>query len=130
MEPREVVRPSGRVDMPALVGRVLAGGIVASLALLSTGLLWQWIATGRLGFDYTLPRTSIARFVAGEVTGALHQGWSPRRLVNFGIIVLLLTPYLRVLLSMIYFSLVERNYKYAAMTGFVSTVLSTTLFLR
>ena len=43
---------------------------------------------------------------------------------------LLLTPYVRVLASMLYFALVERNLKYSVFTAFVLLVLTYSLFLR
>jgi len=43
---------------------------------------------------------------------------------------LLLTPYARVLASMLYFALVERNRKYTAFTTFVLLTLTYSLFLR
>ena len=77
--------------MDVLVGKVLSTGVVTSVVLLATGLVWQWVSTGRLGFDYTLPRENIVRFAAGEVSGVLHEGWRPTRLVNLGIVALLMT---------------------------------------
>jgi len=130
MESPAIPRPKASFDMDALVGRVLSTGVIASVLLLSTGLVWQWVAAGRLGFDYTLPRENIVRFITGEVVGMVREGLGPTRFVNLGIIVLMLTPYLRVLLSMLYFIIVARNYKYAAITGFVCSVLTYSLFLR
>ena len=42
---------------------------------------------------------------------------------------LLLTPYVRVLASLLYFAFAARNWKYALFTGFVLAVLSYSLFL-
>jgi|KBSSwiStaDraftv2_1062776.scaffolds.fasta_scaffold977008_2 uncharacterized membrane protein len=130
MESPAAARPRTSFDMDTLVGTVLSTGVIASVALLSIGIVWQWIAIGKLGLDYTLPRINVVRFISGEVLGMLHEGFGPTRFVNLGIIVLMLTPYLRVLLSMFYFILVARNYKYATITAFVCTVLTFTLFLR
>jgi uncharacterized membrane protein len=130
MEPIMEPRQKGKFDMDALVGTILSTGVITSVLLLSAGLAWQWIASGSFGFDYTLPRENIVRFIAGEVTGTLREGFRPVRLVNLGIIVLMLTPYVRVVLSAAYFALVERNVKYTAITGFVGSVLTYSLFLR
>ena len=43
---------------------------------------------------------------------------------------LLLTPLVRVLASLLFFALAERNWKYALFTGFVLAVLTYSLFLR
>jgi uncharacterized membrane protein len=53
----------------------------------------------------------------------------PRLLVNLGIGVLLLTPYVRVLASLVYFATVERDPKYALFTAFVLAVLTYSLLL-
>ena len=42
----------------------------------------------------------------------------------------MLTPYVRVLVSILYFAFSERNWKYALFTGFVFSVLTFSLFLR
>jgi uncharacterized membrane protein len=41
----------------------------------------------------------------------------------------MLTPYIRVLASLLYFAFVERNRKYTVFTGFVFAVLTYSLFL-
>jgi uncharacterized membrane protein len=54
----------------------------------------------------------------------------PRLLISLGIVALLLTPYLRVLASMLFFAVVEHNWKYTAFTAFVLIVLTYSLVLR
>ena len=51
-------------------------------------------------------------------------------MIDLGLAALLLTPFVRVLASMLYFAVAERNGKYAAFTGFVLVTLSYSLFLR
>jgi uncharacterized membrane protein len=53
----------------------------------------------------------------------------PRVLVNLGIGVLLLTPYLRVLASLVYFAIIEHDRKYTVFTAFVLAVLTYSLLL-
>ena len=117
-------------DINALVGLVLGAGVLTCILLLASGFAWQWMRTGRPGLDYTLPRENLVRFISGELRSALRKEIGPIDLVNLGISVLLLTPSLRVLLSLLYFAFVARNYKYAVITGFVCSVLTYTLFLR
>jgi uncharacterized membrane protein len=116
--------------MEAVVGSVLLCGVCLSVLLLLAGLLWHWASSGRLEFSYELPRKHFVQFALGEVAGGIRGGWSPDRLVNLGIIVLMLTPYLRVAFSVLFFLFVERNYKYGAIAGFVGAVLTYSLFLR
>ncbi len=60
----------------------------------------------------------------------LEAEFRPRLLVSLGIAALLLTPYLRVLASLLFFAFVEHNWKYSLFTGFVLAVLTYSLFLR
>jgi uncharacterized membrane protein len=117
-------------SMNTLVGYVLLCGVVLSVLLIAGGLLWRWISAGRPGVDYELPRMNLFHFVAVEVRDLAEGKLRPRLLVSLGIAVLLLTPYLRVLVSLLYFAFVERNWKYVLFTGFVLAVLTYSLFLR
>lgn len=114
----------------AWVGTTLLAGVLASAVLLAAGLLWRWIATGSPSFDYTLPRSNVLGFAKEEATAVLRGEIRPRLLVNLGLLLLLLTPYARVLLSFCYFAFSERNWKYTLFTGIVLGVLSYSLLLR
>jgi len=114
--------------MERLVRRILLGGVSLSVACVGAGVLWQWSATGQARFDYALAHPPIAGMAIHELTALVRDGLTPGRLVSLGILALLLTPYLRVLLSLIYFVCVERNYKYGVITGFVGAVLTYSLF--
>jgi len=116
-------------DMDALVGYVLLVGVFSSLALLATGLVWRWSSTGT-AFDYDLAGTTVFQLLATDVRQLAAGAWRPRLLVNLGLAALLLTPYTRVVASMLYFALVERDRKYVAFTAFVLATLTYSLFLR
>jgi len=117
-----------RIDVEAVVGYTLMAGVVTSLVLIATGLVWHGIVRGTLQFDYMLPATNVADFLRADVEQAALAPARPRLLVNWGIAVLLLTPYVRVLASMIYFALVERDWKYTLFTAFVLGTLTYSLF--
>jgi len=118
------------VDMDTVVGYVLLVGVLASLALLAAGLVWRWSSTGTARFDYDLAGTTVFQLLAVDVRQVAAGAWRPRLLVNLGLAALLLTPYTRVLASMVYFALVERDRKYVAFTAFVLFTLTYSLFLR
>jgi len=109
---------------------VLLGGVLTSMALLATAVAWHDVRTGELGLDYRLGDTTLFGFVVLDVQQLVAGEFRPRLLVNLGIAVLMLTPYARVLASMVYFGTVERNWKYTAITAFVLAVLTYSLFLR
>jgi uncharacterized membrane protein len=116
--------------MEGVVGYILLGGVLVSMALVVGGLLWHWAAAGHLGLEYSLAGMNLFQFVLADIRQVAADAFRPRLLVNLGVAVLLLTPYARVFASMVYFALVERNHKYALFTGFVFAVLTYSLFLR
>jgi uncharacterized membrane protein len=118
----------GRMD--ALVGTMLATGVVTSIALIVTGLLWHRLATGVATFDAPLGGTDALRLLVGDLRLAMNGRMSPRLLVSLGVAVLLFTPYLRVLASVVFFAAVERNWKYTVFTSFVLVVLTYSLLMR
>jgi len=118
------------IDVDLVIGYVLLGGVLTSMALLATGVAWHDVRTGELGLDYRLGDTTLFGFVVLDVQQLVAGEFRPRLLVNLGIAVLMLTPYARVLASMVYFGTVERNWKYTAITAFVLAVLTYSLFLR
>jgi uncharacterized membrane protein len=119
---------SSRFDVEAVVGCTLLTGVLLSLALLAIGIAWHRATSGTLRFDYTLPATTVGGFVVTDLAQLRAAPARPRLLVNLGIAVLMLTPYVRVLASMLYFVLIERNVKYGFFTAFVLAVLTYSLF--
>ena len=75
-----------------------------------------------------LAATSVGQFIITDVRQVTTAAARPRLLVNVGIAVLMLTPYVRVLASMLYFVFVERNVKYSLFTAFVLATLTYSLF--
>lgn len=119
-----------RIDVDLVIGYVLLGGVLTSMALLATGVAWHDVRTGELGLDYRLGGTTLFGFIVLDLQQLVAGEFRPRLLVNLGIAVLMLTPYARVLASMVYFGCLERNWKYTAITAFVLAVLTYSLFLR
>jgi len=114
--------------MESVVGYTLSTGVLLSLALIAVGLAWHRAIWGTFQFDYTLPATSVGGFIVADVQQVATAAARPRLLVNLGIAVLMLTPYVRVLASMLYFMFVERNVKYSLFTAFVLATLTYSLF--
>lgn len=120
--------PDDRMD--ALVGTMLAAGVITSIALIVAGLLWHRLATGVATFDAPLGGTDALRLLVGDLRLAARNQLSPRLLVSLGVAVLLFTPYLRVLASVVFFAAIERNWKYTVFTSFVLVVLTYSLLMR
>jgi uncharacterized membrane protein len=126
----ESARDARQFEMDALVGTILQDGVLLSLGLIVVGLCWRWLRTGGLALDYQIASMNLFEFVIGEVRLAVHGTVRPRLLINLGIAVLMLTPFMRVAASMTYFVGVLRNWKYTLFTAVVLTVLTYSLFLR
>lgn len=116
--------------MDALVGALLLAGVLASLALIASGLAWSYLTTGRLGLGYRLAGMNLFQLTALTLRQTFTGPWVPSWLINAGIVALMLTPFLRVCTSVVYFAAALRNVKYTAFTLFVLLVLGWSLFLR
>lgn len=119
-----------RFDMEILIGYILQVGVISSAVFLLAGILWRWAATGSPQLHYTLSGTNLFQFWITDIRQATSGEFRPRLLINLGIAILLITPYLRVAASAVYFAFVEKNLKYTLFTGFVMAVLTYSLFLR
>jgi uncharacterized membrane protein len=119
-----------RFDMEILVGNILLGGVILSILLTVAGMAWHWSVTGHLQIEYSIKGMNLIQFVLTDGRLLASGTIRPRVLVSAGIAVLMLTPYVRVLASMSYFALAERNWKYTLFTGLVLSILTYALFLR
>jgi uncharacterized membrane protein len=116
--------------MDSVVGYILLIGVISSAALIVGGLAWHWATTGQLQFEYPIGRVNLARFIYSDLQKLIAGPTRPRYLINLGIAVLMLTPFVRVLASVLYFAFVARNWKYALFTASVLGALTYSLFGR
>jgi uncharacterized membrane protein len=128
---RELVStPRKDSHMEEIIGGILFTGVVISAALLLTGLIWNTIETGKLGFDYTIQGQDLYQFALKDIKGVFTGPLKPQLLLNLGVITLMFTPFLRVAISVLYFAAVQRSFKYALITGIVLVVLAYSLLMR
>ncbi len=118
-----------QLRMDTLVGTLLLIGVMTSLALVAAGAIWSFLSTGRMVPNYRIVGMNFFDFAVATAAGLRHGLFTPKLLINTGIVTLMLTPFLRVFASMLYFLLVK-NPKYTAFTAFVLAVLAWSLFLR
>ncbi len=117
--------------MELLIGYLLLAGVLASVTLLIVGLVWQKIISGHFTLNYLISGMNLFQFVTADFRTLLGgASFGPRIFVNLGIAALLLTPFIRVVASVFFFALAERNWKYTLFTLFVASVLTYSLFLR
>ena len=118
------------LDMDLLVGYILLIGVLLSLALVLAALIWKWIVSRTVEFDYQLSGMNFIELTVNELRLAASGALRPRLLLTLGILMLMLTPFLRVLASMVYFLVGLRNWKYTLFTAFVLVTLIYSLCLR
>ncbi len=110
---------------------ILIAGVAVSVSLEIAGLAVYYAQTGSLAFDYSsqwqLTGPNFFSYV-GSLFSSLASA-SSIQLMALGIIILMLTPYVRVIASAIHF-ITTKNLKYVAFTFFVLTVLTLSLGLR
>jgi uncharacterized membrane protein len=115
-----------------IIGYILISGVVISLFLEVIGIILYYRSYGQFKIlaDHTV-------FIHGKnffyFLVELIQGEHIRQeafwLMTLGIAILMLTPYVRVILSVIHFSR-ERNIKYVLITLFVLALLTISLALQ
>lgn len=104
------------------ISHVLRGGVVLSAAIILLGVIWfylQMAITGHATLTYPHSFPDLVRELA--------QG-DPLALVVLGLLILLLTPILRVAISIIIFAL-ERDWLYTVFTLIVLMILLVSLML-
>ncbi len=116
--------------MEVLVGYILLVGVLLSVLLLIIGLIWHWASKGELGLVYPIEDRNLFGFLLHLTEQIFSGAFHPKFLISVGMAVLLLTPFVRVIASMFYFAVALHNWKYTAFTGFVTAVLTYSLFLR
>ena len=121
----------GETKLEVIVGYLLLIGVVSSVVLEAIGIVLFYGTYGN-----TQVSQNQAFFITGEnffafmIEQTQHLLGSQNALLfmTLGLIILLLTPYIRAITSVIYFGW-ERNRKYVAITLFVLTVLTVSLAL-
>ena len=115
-----------------IIGYVLISGVGISLFLEVAGMLLYYHLHGHLSFSeenilFLHGRNFfyfLVELIRGEYT---HQ--IPLFLMALGIVILILTPFVRVILSVFFFSM-EKNVKYVVITVFVLALLTMSLVTR
>jgi len=111
------------------IGYVLITGVVISLLVEAIGILLYYLSYRH--FNISEER---ALFIHGRnffdfVIELLHGGTMGKKavfLMSLGVVILVLTPYVRVLMSVLYFAW-EKNTKYILITLFVLVLLTISL---
>jgi uncharacterized membrane protein len=127
---KRIAAESGDTKLEGVISYVLIIGVVTSLLFEIAGILLFYRAYGSLAISH-----DSRMFLRGKnffiFLVQLFSG-SPAslsiRLITLGIAVLILTPYVRAVFSVIYFA-VHENWKYLVITLFVLAILTASLLM-
>jgi uncharacterized membrane protein len=122
-------RNSSESNFELAISLLLGAGVVTSLILIAVGIFLFYAEFGSLAISEEkvmfLREKNFFYFLYDLLRGGSSQGkalWT----MTLGIAVLILTPYARVLLSVLYFFW-ERDFKFCLITLFVLVVLTLSL---
>lgn len=110
---------------------LLIVGLAVSLAFLAAGVLSLYAARGSLQISRDPDMYLVGKGFAGLLAQVYRTGAAAAPgvlLMTIGIVVLILTPYARVVVSAIYFAW-KRDFKYLAITLIVLLTLTLSLIL-
>jgi len=123
---------SGETRLESIISYLLIAGVVISMMLEIAGLVLFAIEFHNLQVSQAaaafINGNNFFIFLATQVTN-FNSGELSLRLMTIGILVLILTPYIRAITSVIYFAW-EKNTKYVFITLFVLVVLTASLMWR
>ena len=122
-------RNSGGTNFELAISYLLAAGVVTSLILIAAGILLFYFQFGNLAVSekksMLLQEKNFFYFLYDLFRAGNSQGMAIW-VITLGIAVLILTPYARVLLSVVYFFR-EKDLKFSFITLFVLVILTLSL---
>lgn len=114
-------------DMGILVSLILRNGIFLSMGLITAGLILSRFGNGPIAVGYPVRAESVLELFLKGLQSAHPSEQRAVQFLHLGIGVLLITPYLRVVASAVYFGCVERRLRQALLSGGVLAVLTVIL---
>jgi uncharacterized membrane protein len=125
-----VKRDRREAELGIAISYVLIFGVLASVAIEAYGIINYYLLNRNLNVafnaGFSMKGTDFFNYAA-KLGQQLSMGMlTPEQILGLGIVVLMVTPFLRVIASVVYFGWVE-NRKYLFITLFVLIVLTASL---
>jgi len=123
----------GSMSLQLGISWILRIGVILSVLFNAAGLLLDYAQTGSAslnlvpGSSWNVKEGNFFDF-ASSTARSLSGGLTPVALASLGIVILMFTPYIRVIAAALYYG-VERDWKYVAITSFVFSVITLGLFV-
>lgn len=125
-------KTSSEEKLDLLISYILIVGVIASVLIEATGIFGYYHAHRDLDIvfkpEFALKGTDFFAYTAQKIQALFVGKWTPVTVLAFGLVLLMITPYVRVLASVVYFGL-ARNVKYLSITLFVLVILTASLVL-
>ena len=116
-------------DMEPLLSSIFLYGTILSVLLISSALVIHLRNGGMpINLGVSFHARSIPQLLINDLNRFERPHFWPQFLLHLGFSILLLTPYFRLVASMVYFGWIEKSWKHAAFTGFVLVLLMIGLF--
>jgi len=114
------------------ISYILIVGVIASVLFEIVGIFGYYYSNRDLSIvfapDFALRGSNFFAYAAQTIQALLFRKWTSISVLAFGLVLLIITPYVRVVVSVAYFGL-ARNVKYLLITLFVLTTLTASLLL-
>ncbi len=122
------VRWLSRFDMEPLLSAVLISGMVIGMSLIIAGLVIGRLTGGPAALEYRIHAVSIFRFLEVDLRRIGAPDFWERVLIDLGFSIVLITPLLRLVVTWLYFVVIQRRWIYAIYTAIVLTLLGLDMF--
>lgn len=121
-----------KFDLEVIISYILITGVVMSLVMESLGLVMYVIDKGTVSIDLNNEDVRIKFqdffIYLVNITVSIFHKFDYISIMAFGLAILMLTPYLRVIASVLYF-IFTHNYKYVMITMIVLVILTLSLIV-
>lgn len=112
------------------ISYILIIGVIASVAMEAIGIFSYYYINRDLSItfqpQYALKGADFFSYSGVTLQSLIQGNWTPFQILALGLVLLMITPYMRVVASVVYFGLV-RNVKYLFITAFVLAILTASL---
>lgn len=124
------VRSEEKLEL--VISYILIVGVIVSVALEAIGILSYYLLNRDLNIifqpQYALKGADFFIYSGATLQNLIQGNWTPFQILALGLVLLMITPYMRVVASVVYFGLV-RNLKYLIITAFVLIILTASLMV-
>ncbi len=121
---------SGEDELDVVISYILIVGVILSVLVEGIGIGSYYLSNGNLEISFTqayvLKGADFFGYAGMTVMRFVQGSWTPIHILGLRLVLLMITHYVRVIASVLYFSAV-RNVKYVFITLFVLVILTASL---